>query len=323
MAGSAIIYERFTWFHRQVKAGLYPNTRHLAEHFEISRRTAKRHIEFMRDRLGAPLKYDHSRCGYAYDCNAFDFPLLPVSQEEVLAVLIARKLLSHSAEGFISKTMRRLGRKILDQTAELGWNSEHLDRLFSSTWHGFTRTSANTFQVVTRALLENRLIEFAYHSPLSEAPTSRMVEPHHLQHYMASWVLIAWCRLRNQWRKFYLSRMSHLKIHNETFIPRSESQWRPMVEGTFGIFQGESASLVTLLFNAFRAKWIREQVWHPKQMIREMPDGGVELSFKVADFREVKMKILEFGADVEVIEPTALRREVADEIRKMSRMYER
>jgi predicted DNA-binding transcriptional regulator YafY len=74
-------------------------------------------------------------------------------------------------------------------------------------------------------------------------------------------------------------------------------------------------------FTPFRARWIRQQTWHPDQTHRNTADGGIELSFPVADFREVKMMILQFGADVQVVSPASLRAEIADEIRKMSRIY--
>jgi predicted DNA-binding transcriptional regulator YafY len=51
---SKIIYERFLWFHNQVKAEKYPNSRILAEKFELSQKTAQRDIEFIRNRLYAP-----------------------------------------------------------------------------------------------------------------------------------------------------------------------------------------------------------------------------------------------------------------------------
>ncbi len=62
---------------------------------------------------------------------------------------------------------------------------------------------------------------------------------------------------------------------------------------------------------------MREQVWHEKQRMRDLPDGGLRLSFPVADFGEVKTMILGFGADVTVEEPEALRREVLEEIERM------
>jgi len=42
---------------------------------------------------------------------------------------------------------------------------------------------------------------------------------------------------------------------------------------------------------------------------------------KLADFREIKLKILQFGADVEVISPEELRRAVRKEIDKMAKKY--
>jgi predicted DNA-binding transcriptional regulator YafY len=60
-----IVYERFLWFHNQVKAEKYPNSRILAERFELSQKTAQRDIEFMRDRLKAPLVYVPNKRSYA------------------------------------------------------------------------------------------------------------------------------------------------------------------------------------------------------------------------------------------------------------------
>lgn len=55
--GDRLKFERFLWFHERVKATGYPNAAHLSEKFEISPRTAQRDIEFMRDRMFAPLLY--------------------------------------------------------------------------------------------------------------------------------------------------------------------------------------------------------------------------------------------------------------------------
>ncbi|RJP47103.1 MAG: WYL domain-containing transcriptional regulator [Desulfobacteraceae bacterium] len=320
MSGS-IAYERFIWFHEQIKAGRYPNAPHLADHFEVSLRTAKRHIEFMRDRLGAPLVYKGARRGYGYDDASFELPLMPVTPEEVLSVLIARTLLSKTAGGVISEAMRRFGLKLLDQAARFGWEPERLDEIFSAAGHGFSPVPAAVFQAATRSLLDRKPLAFTYTSPQDEIPVNRVVEPHHLQYYMGSWVLIARCRLRDDFRMFYLSRMSNWKMLPDTFIPLPKDAWQSHVKGSFGIFQGREKTPVTLRFTPFRARWIRKQTWHPDQTLRDAADGGVELSFPVADFREVKMMILQFGADVEVVSPAALRTEIADEIRKMTRIY--
>jgi predicted DNA-binding transcriptional regulator YafY len=312
--------ERILWFDGKLKEGRYPNAFHLAEHFEVSHKTAQRDIERFRDRFKAPVEYDPSHKGYHYTDDHFELPCLPASQHEVLCMLLARSLLSHAAGGYISREIDSLFEKLFCSAAGIGLTRETADRLFSATWSGYTPAQEETFRQVAWALVKQRLVTFTYRSPLSEPSTARRVEPHHLQHYMASWVLTAWCHNRCDWRKFYLARMSDVRVLDEAFEPKPESGWRHLLEGAFGLFQGGRTVPVTLRFNAFRARWIREQHWHPDQQITENPDG-LDLTLPVADFREIKLKILQFGADVEVLAPESLRREIKEEIDRMKSVY--
>lgn len=313
--------ERFIWFDGRLRRQSFPNASHLAMRFEISRKTAQRDISLLRDRLRAPLAYDSTRKGYYYTDDTFRLPSVTLTQEEFLALLVARRLLSRTAGNFISDAFRGFSGKLPGATAVLGMDEARLDEAFSASWHGYSPAPDGIFREAVRALIENRLVEIEYHSPGSGANTRRVVEPHHLQHYMGSWVLIGYCRLREDWRKFYLSRVHSVEILTGTFEVRPREQWAPQLEGAFGIFQGVASIPITLRFNAFRARWVREQVWHPEQEVRETPDGGIELSFPVADFREVKMMILQFGADVQVMKPEALRKEIEEEVGRMSELY--
>jgi predicted DNA-binding transcriptional regulator YafY len=248
-------------------------------------------------------------------------PYLPASQQEILCLLLAREVLSQSAQGYIGREIGNL----LDRMGAIGRLSgltpQIAESAFSATWVGHAPAQEEVFRQTAFALLKRRLIRFAYKSPATDKLTQRTVEPHHLQHYMASWVLTAWCRHRRDWRKFYLSRMTDLQVLAQDFEPRPESQWRPLLDGTFGLFQGGPAVPVTLRFCPFRARWIKQQQWHPDQCLTEQPDGCLDMTLPVTDFREIKMQILQFGADVEVISPEALKQEVMDEIDKMGGLY--
>lgn len=319
--GEKLELERYSWFDSQVRSGKFPNSTKLAKRFEICTRTARRSIDFMRDRLGAPLEYDPSRKGFYYSDQSFELPRLQVSQEELLAILLARNLLTHSAAGLISEAISTFGKKLFSNLGDLGLTEARMNEAFSATWNGYSPTQASTFRNVAEALLQQRLLRFTYTSPRTGQAVQRLVEPHHLQHYMGSWVLIAFCRLKDGWRKFFLSRMTDPTRDEEVFLPRPRKEWRCQLEGAFGIFQGKEKTLVTLRFTPFRARWIREQVWHPEQQMKEYPDGSMELTFSVADFREVKMKVLQFGADVEVVRPAKLRLDIEDEITRMGEVY--
>jgi predicted DNA-binding transcriptional regulator YafY len=204
--------ERILWFDGKLKEGRYPNAFHLAEHFEVPHKTAQRDIELLRDRFQAPIEYNPSRKGYRYNDDHFELPCLPASQQEVLCLVLARSLLAHAAGGYISREIDGFLEKLFCAAAGIDLTPKAADRLFSATWSGYTPAHEETFRQVAWALVKQRLLTFAYRSPLSEIATLRRVEPHHLQHYMASWVLTAWCHNRCDWRKFYLARMRDFSV---------------------------------------------------------------------------------------------------------------
>ena len=319
--GTYLVFERFAWFDRQVRGEKYPNAGSLAIRFELSRKSAQRCITHMRDRLCAPLEYSHAHRGYFYTDTAFELPHFQATQEEILAILVARHLLSYTAGGMISRAIGSFGKKLFAQTGDFGLTQARLAQAFSATWTGYSPALSDIFRQVAEGLLRNRLLHFGYTSPGKGNCSTRDVEPHHLQHYMGSWVLLGWCRKRSDWRKFYLARMKDLTVSAQTFSSKPVRTWQRQLAGAYGIFQGDVPVPVTLRFTPFRSRWIREQLWHPDQQIKEISGGGIELTFPVADFREVKMKILQFGADVQVVGPDELRAEVKAEIKKMARLY--
>lgn len=321
--GDHLTIHRYQWFDRKVRSGCYPNATDLAERFELSKKTAQRCIESLRDRLEAPLEYDRSKKGYFYRDTNFQLPASDVTQEEILAVLVAKNMLSASAGGTVSNTIYDFSKKLIGHSGLIGFDHEKLDELFSSAWHEYAPAQGSVFQLVMRALIDSQPLEFSYTSPQSPEITKRVVEPHHLQHYMGSWILIAFCRLRKRWRKFMLSRMADIQIVEKYFTPRSKLQWQKHLEGGFGIFQGGEKVQVVLRFNSFRASWIKEQVWHVDQKLKDTSGGGVLLSFPACSLHEVKMKVLQFGADVEVIEPEDLRESITEEIAKIRNFYDK
>ncbi|SNB45457.1 YafY family protein [Geobacter sp. DSM 9736] len=313
---------QYQWFDQQVKAGRYPNATTLAQQFEVVTKTAQRAIDYMRDQLNAPLQYNSTRKGYFYTDNTFVLPASEPTQEEMLAILLAQNILANSAQGVISQQIKSFGRKLFGKNGLFGVTEKRFREAFSSSWNEYAPAQGQVFKTVMKALIENRLLTFIYTSPRDQQPKERTVEPHHLQHYMGSWGVIAFCHLRGEWRSFMLSRMRDVEMKSDTFVPKPRSQWKNQMEGGFGIFQGGQLILVRLHFNPFRAPWIREQIWHKDQQIEELNDGSLILSFPVCQFHEVKMRILQYGGDVVVLEPEKLKQEVLEGARVICRNYD-
>lgn len=314
-------FERFVWFHGQVKRLRYPNSRGLVEEFEVSERTAQRDIDFMRDRLLAPLAFDRLRNGYRYTDDAYEIPIHWLDEDNLLALALAARLASTIPDTAVKEDLCRLIGRMLRLSRNEGYTC--LDRLgdkISVKNIEYARVDEQFFRLVVHALFDDCALHITYHSPHSGAVSERTVQPLHLIHYMGSWHLLAWCATKAALRDFALARLQAVALADQPLhLPDTLPPIKEYTRRHFGIMQGETATTVTLRFSAHLAPRILEQIWHPDQQTSLEPDGSLLLSFPTADFRELTRNVLSYGAEVRVEEPAELRELVRGEIEKMFR----
>src|SRR3954452_22089047 len=85
--------ERLSALDRAIRASEYPNASTLARTLEVCPRTIQRDIEFLRDRMGAPLIFDSRRNGYTYSNPGYQLPLLNLTEGELIALFLAERVL--------------------------------------------------------------------------------------------------------------------------------------------------------------------------------------------------------------------------------------
>jgi predicted DNA-binding transcriptional regulator YafY len=71
----------------RMKKGDYLSRKDFAEELEVTTKTIQRDIDFMRDREGIPIEYDPFRYGYYLTEPNAQFPLLEISEGELVARL--------------------------------------------------------------------------------------------------------------------------------------------------------------------------------------------------------------------------------------------
>jgi predicted DNA-binding transcriptional regulator YafY len=100
--GDQLYLERFVWFDHEARKDRFPNATKLADKFELSIKSAQRTIDHFRDRLQAPFEYESTRKGYYYTDSTFQLPIIRISEEELLALLISRKLITEASAGSLA-----------------------------------------------------------------------------------------------------------------------------------------------------------------------------------------------------------------------------
>ena len=100
--------DRMRRIHEWIGRGKYPNAETMALELEVSARTVKRDIEFMRDRYGLPIAYDEKRYGYYYTKKVDQFPVAAMTEAEMFALLVADKAIAQYHGTPFQKPLRYL-----------------------------------------------------------------------------------------------------------------------------------------------------------------------------------------------------------------------
>lgn len=300
----------------------------LQDELEISRATLKRDLEYMRNRLNAPIIWDRDLGGYRFDQvspqigGQYELPGLWFNSSEVHALLTMQHLLANVDPGgiltpHIQPLMARLNALLgsADNTAE------EIRKRILIVGQGKRRMKIEHFERVGSALLRRKRMTITYFARGKGETTKREVSPQRLVHYRENWYLDSWCHLRDGLRNFAVDSISRVEVLEKKAKDVSRASMDQELGQGYGIFTGKDVQHAKLKFTSERARWVAHEQWHPKQKGTLEADGSYTLELPYADDRELIMDILKFGADVEVLGPAALKRRVKVEIGKMSGRY--
>jgi predicted DNA-binding transcriptional regulator YafY len=321
--GKKLAYERYYWFHGQIKAGRYPNARKLSEEFEVSEKQAQRDIEFMRDRMRAPFEYNPYKKGYELEDSSYELPPIWFKEDELLALCLALRLAStlpnHKLKDSLYELLEKfLAFRFLDSPPSI----KDLREKVSVKNVEYYKVDEAIFHKVMDSLFRNEPIEISYYTPHKDERTERIIQPLHLLCYMGSWHLIAFCSLKGELRDFALSRIRAIEPTSQIVkLPKGLASVKDYINKNFGLMTGGESIEVCLKFAPEVSRWVSEQIWFSGQEVSINADGSVCLKFQVADFREVRREILKYGGSVEVLSPQELREEIKSEIERMAKVY--
>jgi predicted DNA-binding transcriptional regulator YafY len=69
------------------------------------------------------------------------------------------------------------------------------------------------------------------------------------------------------------------------------------------------------------ARWVGEKIWHEGQKMTKLPDGSLEMTFRVAGLDEIKGWVLSFGPECQVLEPEKLKETVRKDLSRNLAQY--
>ena len=296
------------------------------ENLEISRATFKRDLEYLRERLHAPILWDREARGYRLAASSPDAPVYALpglwfTASEVYALLVAHKVLSEIEPGILASHIEPLLSRLKGLMESAGHPAVHmLSRVrLLSMWR--RPVDVEHFSIIAHALLERTRIHISAYNRTRDQTIDRSISPQRLIHYRDNWYIDAWCHVREQLRTFAIENIIRVHLEGLPAVEIAEEEMDVYFSSSYGIFAGFPTDRATLRFTPERAKWVRSEMWHPLQHGEALADGSYRLEIPYGDPRELLMDILRHGPHVVVESPNSLAELVRAEAHKIIRRY--
>jgi proteasome accessory factor C len=286
----------------------------LSARLECSKSTLYRAISVLKDTLHAPVVFDAEVGGFRYEDagghGAFELPGLWFTPAELQALSVMQHLLRDLGGGLLNEHLAPLSKRLDELTRHRRLNlGEAAGRLrFPAI---ASRTPGPAFQPAAAATLQRRQLWIDYHARSTDEHSDRTVSPQRITHYRESWYLDAWDEGKGALRCFSIDRIARATVLDQKAVDVSDEELDAYYASSYGIFGGEADKVAVLRFTRDSARWVADEVWHPKQAGRRLNDGSYELRIPYRHHIELVMDILRHGPQVIVVEPASL----VDEVR--------
>ncbi|MBC7543065.1 MAG: WYL domain-containing protein [Candidatus Sericytochromatia bacterium] len=314
--------ERLMYIDRLIRAPGGTTTDRLIEVCEVSRRSIEDDLRFMRDRMRAPLIYDRSANRYRYTNPDFRLPALDLDDDDLMALLVGAEIIARTGGSAVAAPYRAALSKITDRAVEP--SEPGIRQELVGIWIGGNQgppAPAGLFRDLNAAILDRAIVHLTYRAASTDAITERPVEPYGLYLHGDTWYLIAFCRLRQDWRYFHLARIQTWQVQAERYDWQPDFDISVFLHRTFSLEQTSETFEAVIRFLPPSSRYVRERLWHPQQTLTVAPDGSVTLTLPGSGQGELVRWVLGYGPDAEVLAPDSLRSAVQDHLHEAMARY--
>lgn len=197
---------------RVVKAG------DIADRFNISLRTVYRDVKTLEE-AGIPL-IGEAGVGYSI-MDGYRLPPVMFTREEATAFLTAEKLMEKltdpQSDGHYKSAMYKIRSVLRMAEKDFLENIDgHIEVLKGRRLPG-AKLDLNPLQIILKGIGDRTVLSIHYFAFHSQEKSERCIEPVGVFYQDSYWHLIAWCRLRLDYRDFRLDRISDISLTGERF----------------------------------------------------------------------------------------------------------
>ncbi|MFD2784975.1 helix-turn-helix transcriptional regulator [Hymenobacter rubripertinctus] len=299
-------FDRITALLVQLQARRVVKGSELAARFGVSLRTIYRDLRTLEE-AGVPI-CGEAGVGYSL-AEGYRLPPVMFTREEATALLTAEKL----ATRLTDTEMARLSQLAMDKLRAVlrRPDRDYVEALstrllvLAPPRHRPALPdlpASGTQQPLLDAIAHQRVVRLDYRAGYHGTPSRRDVEPIGL-YFGQYWHMVAFCRLRQDFRDFRLDRIVGLQRLDEVYAPRPDTlqtYWARLAaerQDSVAVVRFGPEALPQVHENKHLLGWRHERAW---------PDGWVEMTLQPGCLERLSRWLLLFAGQVQVVSPPEL-----------------
>ncbi|MBW4444368.1 MAG: WYL domain-containing protein [Plectolyngbya sp. WJT66-NPBG17] len=295
----------------------------LAEVLEVSERTVRSDLAFLRDRYHAPIQYSKAK-GVHYTSPEWRLPTITLTKGELFALTLGARMLETYSGSAYAADLKSAITRLSERLPEQSWVDlqQVADERILFRGGGGIDLNPEIWHLLEEACRSQKTIEMTYYTASSNSTSERKLNPYLLHIYRGTNpYVIGYCHKRRAVRWFRVDRIRSLQPLKDSFAPDPSFNAKEHLEMIFQHEVGGVSHLVSIWFDATTAPYIRERRWHPTQKIQEHLDGSLTLNMEVKGMNDLKRWVLGYGKGAIVRKPPELVAMVQEELQGMVENY--
>ena len=284
---------------------------YLSEHFGVTERTIYRDIRTL-ETAGVPIG---SEAGVGYFLEkGYRLPPVSFTLDEAASLLLGEKLLSASLDqnshADYKQALNKV-RAVLDISDKDYLSSLDADTEVLVTNEQHTKLDADDkwLRECRSVLVRRQIVSITYSALSAQTSAEREIEPIGLFYYSRHWHLIAYCRLREDYRDFRLDRIVKFDPLHEQFPRHSRDTLQDYLD-----HQRSEHELVEveLLFKPEAARFVGGLKYMHGFLDEERIEEGVRMRFMTSFPQYMARWLLQYTGGVQIIKGNGLAEELAE-----------
>ena len=275
-----------------------------------SKRTVYRDLQAIESELNIPIWEEGKKRGIV---EGNFLPPIAFNLEEAFNVFIASRLLQKQFrihDPSLNSTLTKISALIPPHLRDQIKNSmEYVKTQPLETY------KIKNLKLIVQAWQSQHRVKIRYQEEFSSEITEFIIEPYFMEPILSlhSIIIIAYCPLRGI---IFPYNIDHI-IGEVTICPDTYEipiDYNPVdsINSAWGLPVDNEVVTVKLHFKPSSSKTIMSTIWHPSQIIELQDDGSLIATFKVRKMSGFRSWVLNWGDEVEVLEPKAFRDKLAE-----------